>query len=146
MKCVDSERFSQTCPEVSFPFQNSAMKIKMLTRNPNDYMRETIHDVHKVPRNYNPVVHPFQTEREYTRALNSTKLERVFAKPFLCSLSGHTDGVYRMCKHPTSLTTLISGSGDGEIIFWNLATRQKLRMIQVWGRSYRYRTVCVAAL
>jgi len=106
------------------------MKIKMLSRNPDDYMRETKFDVHKLPRNYNPVVHPFQAEREYTRALNATKLERVFAKPFITSLSGHTDGVYRMCKHPASLTTLISGSGDGEIIFWNLGSRQKLRMIQ----------------
>ena len=107
------------------------MKIKMISRNPDDYMRETKFDVHKIPRNYNPSEHPFQTEREYTRALNATKLDRIFAKPFITNLSGHCDGVYRMCKHPSSLTTIISGSGDGEIIFWNLATRQKLRMIQV---------------
>ena len=111
------------------------MKIKMLSRNPDDYLRETKFDVYKVFRNYNPTMHPFQLQREYSRALNATKLERVFAKPFLSALSGHTDGVYKMCKHPTSLTTLISGSGDGDVIFWNLATREKMRMFQV-GRHF----------
>ncbi len=33
--------------------------------------------------------HPFEAEREYTRALNSVKLEKVFAKPFLGALDGH---------------------------------------------------------
>ena len=31
--------------------------------------------------------------REYKRALNAVKLEKVFAKPFLASLDGHRDGV-----------------------------------------------------
>ena len=34
-------------------------------------------------RNYDPNLHPFQVPREYTRAINAVKLERVFAKPFL---------------------------------------------------------------
>ena len=33
--------------------------------------------------------------REYKRALNAVKLEKVFAKPFLASLDGHRDGVSR---------------------------------------------------
>lgn len=56
--------------------------------------------------------------REYTRALNATKLERVFAKPFLASLDGHRDGVNCMAKHPKSLSTMLSGSCDGEVINW----------------------------
>lgn len=59
------------------------MKIKVISRNPNDYIRETKLDIHKMPRNYSPEVHPFQAQREYVRALNATKLERMFAKPFL---------------------------------------------------------------
>jgi WD repeat and SOF domain-containing protein 1 len=51
--------------------------------------------------------------REYTRALNAVKLERLFAKPFVGALSGHSDGVYCIAKHPQKLTTIISGSGDG---------------------------------
>lgn len=70
-----------------------------------------------VPRNYNPTLHPFEVTREYTRALNATKLERVFAKPFLASLDGHRDGVNCMAKHTKSLSTLLSGSCDGEVTF-----------------------------
>lgn len=69
------------------------MKIKVLTRNPESYVRETKRDIARVPRNHAPEVHPFQEAREYTRALNATKLERMFAKPFLGSLDGHKDGV-----------------------------------------------------
>jgi hypothetical protein len=47
--------------------------------------------------------------------LNATKLERVFAKPFIGALDGHRDGVNCMCKHPTSLSFLLSGACDGEV-------------------------------
>lgn len=76
-------------------------------------MRETPHDIHKIKRNLDPKLHPFEKAREYTRALNAVKLERMFAKPFVGALSGHSDGVYCMAKHPKKLTTIISGSGDG---------------------------------
>lgn len=69
-------------------------------------------------------MHPFQKAREYTRALNSVKLERLFSKPFVSSLSGHLDGVYCMAKHLTDLNLLLSGSADGEIRAWNLGTKQ----------------------
>lgn len=104
-------------------------------------------------RNYNPELHPFEVSREYTRALNAAKLERVFAKPFVGSLDGHQDGVQIIRKHPTRLSTLLSGSCDGEVhsllfsssIFfpltyhsswilqikqWNLAERKNVRTIQ----------------
>ncbi len=60
-------------------------------------------------------MHPFEAPREYVRALNATKLERVFAKPFLGALEGHTDSVHSIAKHPTSLSTLLSGSCDGQV-------------------------------
>ena len=68
-----------------------------------------------MPRNYDPSLHPFEASREYVRAVNATKLERVFAKPFLGSLDGHRDGVNCLCKHPTSLSQVLSGSYDGEV-------------------------------
>ena len=64
-------------------------------------------------RNLDPVLHPFEKAREYVRALNATKLERVFAKPYVASLSGHRDGVYCMAKHLKNLSLLGSGSADG---------------------------------
>uniref|UniRef100_A0A8C5DYU1 DDB1- and CUL4-associated factor 13 n=1 Tax=Gouania willdenowi TaxID=441366 RepID=A0A8C5DYU1_GOUWI len=99
------------------------MKVKVLSRNPDDYVRETQYDIQRVPRNYDPSLHPFEVPREYARALNATKLERVFAKPFLASLDGHRDGVHCLAKHRTSLSTLLSGSCDGQVKVWNLTER-----------------------
>ncbi|EZA57285.1 hypothetical protein DMN91_003262 [Ooceraea biroi] len=97
------------------------MKVKVLSRNPDEYLRETKRDIHKIPRNYDPSLHPFEAAREYTKALNAVKLERVFAKPFISSLEGHKDAIYCMCKHPSQLSTLVSGAYDGEVRVWSLA-------------------------
>ncbi|KAG9478663.1 hypothetical protein GDO78_012358 [Eleutherodactylus coqui] len=106
------------------------MKVKVLCRNPDDYARETKNDISKVPRNYDPSLHPFEMPREYTRALNATKLERVFAKPFVAALEGHRDGINCMAKHPKSLSTVLSGACDGEVKIWNLTTRKCTRTVQ----------------
>ncbi|KAG1671946.1 DDB1- and CUL4-associated factor 13 [Nymphon striatum] len=109
---------------------STPLRVKVLSRNPDDYLRETKKDIHKVQRNYNADLHPFEVAREYTRALNAIKLERVFAKPFVGSLDGHQDGVNILKKHPKSISTLLSGSCDGEIKQWNLAERKCKRTIQ----------------
>ena len=75
--------------------------------------------------------HPFEAEREYQRALNAVKLERVFAKPFLGSLDGHRDGLTCVSKHPNSLSTLCSSSADGEVRVWHLTERKCLASWQV---------------
>lgn len=61
---------------------------------------------------------------EYVRALNATKLDRVFAKPFIGDLAGHREGVNCFAKDPTSLSSLTSGAYDGEIREWDLITRK----------------------
>lgn len=99
----------------------------MLSRNPADYIRECKSDIHKVSRNVDPSLHPFESAREYTRALNAAKLERVFAKPFIGSLEGHTDGVNCMAKFHKSLSLLLSGSCDGEVKLWNLPRRECIK-------------------
>ncbi|CAG0887728.1 unnamed protein product [Darwinula stevensoni] len=106
------------------------MKVKVLTRNPDNYLRETKKDIFKVERNYDSYLHPFEAPREYTRALNSAKLDRVFAKPFLGSLDGHTDGVACLAKHPKTLSHIYSGSMDGEIRGWNLSERKCAMKVQ----------------
>uniref|UniRef100_A0A0A9WR51 DDB1- and CUL4-associated factor 13 n=1 Tax=Lygus hesperus TaxID=30085 RepID=A0A0A9WR51_LYGHE len=106
------------------------MRVKVLTRNPDDYLRETTRDIHKVPRNYDPKLHPLEAPREYTRALNAVKLDRVFAKPFIGSLDGHTEGISVLCKRPKSLSTLASGAFDGEVRLWDLPTRRCLKHLQ----------------
>lgn len=68
-------------------------------------------------------MHPFEAAREYTRALNAVKLQKVFAKPFIGSLDGHRDGVSCIAKHPKRLSILISGAFDGEVRIWDIPQR-----------------------
>jgi DDB1- and CUL4-associated factor 13 len=67
---------------------------------------------------------------EYTRALNAAKLERVFAKPFLASFDGHNEAVHLMEKHPTRLSTILSGARDGQVKIWHLTSRKCIQTIQ----------------
>lgn len=43
------------------------MKVKVISRNPDDYIRDTKDNVHKIQRNYDPALHPFEAQREYVR-------------------------------------------------------------------------------
>jgi hypothetical protein len=77
--------------------------------------------VQRQTRNLDPALHPFERAREYTRALNATKMDRMFAQPFLAQLGrGHVDGVYTMAKDPNSLERFTSGSGDGVVKVWGV--------------------------
>lgn len=95
------------------------MRIKVLSRNEEDYTRQRPTDLPKVQRvaasssTTSAKLHPYERQREYVRALNAAKLERVFAKPFVANLEGHSDGVFCLARHPTRLSTLLSGSCDG---------------------------------
>lgn len=89
------------------------MKIKILNRKEEDFTRTRPNELQKSQRNVDPNLHPFEKPREYVRALNSVKLGRVFAKPFLKALDGHKDTVFCIAKHPTKLSLIASGSADG---------------------------------
>ncbi|KAI9348552.1 WD40-repeat-containing domain protein [Obelidium mucronatum] len=102
------------------------MKIKTISRSDDDHVRARSGDIQKLHRNLDPSLHPFEKAREYTRALNAVKMDRLFAKPFVGAMNGHRDGVYCMAKHPTSLTKFISGSADGEIRLWSLQNKKTL--------------------
>lgn len=80
-------------------------------------MKERKGDIDVVQRNPDPILHPHEKAKEYTRALNATKLDKVFATPFLFALDGHRDGIYSMERHPTSVAISFSGSCDGGYYF-----------------------------
>eukprot|EP00040_Diaphanoeca_grandis_P005438 m.32831 g.32831 ORF g.32831 m.32831 type:complete len:451 (-) comp16707_c0_seq1:116-1468(-) len=107
------------------------MKVKVISRDRADYTRTTKHDIQKVATNLDPKLHPLEAPREYQRALNATKLERTFAKPFVGALAGHTDGVSCLAKHPTKLTRLLSGSCDGELRLWDLSSKKCLHVAKL---------------
>ncbi|KAI8867409.1 WD repeats and SOF1 domain containing-like protein [Ramicandelaber brevisporus] len=102
------------------------MKVKALSRSADDVIRARPTELHRVHRNLDPALHPFERAKEYTRAVQAAKVERMFAKPFVAALTGHIDGVYCMAKHPRQLETLFSGSGDGELRIWSLSTRETI--------------------
>ncbi|EJU01243.1 WD40 repeat-like protein [Dacryopinax primogenitus] len=81
-------------------------------------------------RNLDPSLHPFARAREYTRALTAAKLERIYAKPFVCSMEGHGDGVYVLARDPGRLGVVGSGSGYGEIMLHHLPSRTQVRKIK----------------
>ncbi|CAD5211426.1 unnamed protein product [Bursaphelenchus okinawaensis] len=108
----------------------SKLKVKVISRNPDDFQRETSNDIYKAPRNFNAAEDPFRHLTEYTRALNAAKLDRVFAKPFLCALDGHSEGVHILAKHPTRLSTVLSGARDGQVKIWHLTSKKCLSTIQ----------------
>ncbi|KAI0147787.1 WD40 repeat-like protein [Xylariaceae sp. FL1272] len=106
------------------------MKIKALSRSVASYQTPGS-SAPKAPRNLDPSMHQFERAREYTRALNAVKLERMFAAPFIAQLgNGHVDGVYTFAKDPTNLTRFASGAGDGVVKCWDLSSRD-----EVWSTT-----------
>ncbi|VDM54502.1 unnamed protein product [Angiostrongylus costaricensis] len=83
-----------------------------------------------IVRNWNAPEDPFRAQTEYTRALNATKLERVFAKPFVATLDGHVEGVHILAKHPSRPSIVLSGARDGQVKVWALARRHCLATFQ----------------
>ena len=101
-----------------------SMKIKTISRSEEDYSRKSTMDITKVHRNRDPALHPFERAREYTKALVATKLDKMFAKPVVASLDGHTDGVYCCSTVRNKNVAFISGACDGELKVWDLARRK----------------------
>ena len=102
------------------------VKIKTICRDSNDYQRKINTEIVKVYRNTNPKLHPFQKAREYIRALNAVKLDKVFSKPFLFSLNQPTDCIRVMLKNHRNLGEFASGGFDGQLIIWDLPSRKPI--------------------
>lgn len=111
----------------------NGLKIKTISRTAEDYERKTKFDITKVFRNRDPALHPFERAREYTKALVATKLDKIFAKPFIGALDGHRDGVFCTSSIRNKVVPFISGACDGELKVWDLS-----RKVCVWS-SYAHR-------
>ncbi|KAK8807127.1 hypothetical protein WA158_003886 [Blastocystis sp. Blastoise] len=117
------------------------MKIKVISRSESDYLKERKGDVDKVHHNLNPVHHPFERAREYKRALNAVKLDKIFAKPFVGALDGHSDGVWCTATSPKSLVCFLSGACDGEVRIWDLPTQKTVWSVYAHKKFVRGITV-----
>ncbi|XP_039115534.1 DDB1- and CUL4-associated factor 13 [Dioscorea cayenensis subsp. rotundata] len=100
------------------------MKVKVISRSTDDFTRERSQDLHKVFRNYDPNLRTQEKAIEYTRALNAAKLEKIFARPLIGAMDGHIDAISCMAKNPNHLKGIFSGSMDGDIRLWDMATRR----------------------
>lgn len=98
------------------------MKVQVISHNKNECTRETKYDIMKLKRNIDPNLHPFEKQREYTRSLNATKLERLYAKPFITALDKHSDAISTLAK-TMALPLVLAGTADGSITLWDIAQR-----------------------
>ncbi|MCJ1325417.1 rRNA-processing protein sof1 [Thelotrema lepadinum] len=113
------------------------MKIKALSRSTASAQAPGS-TVARQSRNLDPALHPFARAREYTRALNAVKLERMFAAPFVAQLGrGHVEGVYSLAKDPESLERFASGSGDGVLKVWDLPSRDEIWQVKAHDNMVR---------
>ena len=114
------------------------VKVKAICRNDKEYTKQTNSDLLRVQRNpADSTQHPFQQAREYQRALNAAKLEKLFAKPFLDAMDNHSDGVVALAKNRHNLTDMLSAAADGEVIFWNLPARKAVYTINAHPNMVR---------
>ncbi|KAL7662968.1 Sof1-like protein domain-containing protein [[Candida] zeylanoides] len=102
------------------------MKVKTVSRSSDTYVPVRNTQESALPRNLDPALHPFERAREYTKALTATKMERMFAKPFVGQLGdGHRDGVYQVAKNFASTSQVASASADGVIKYWDMTSRRE---------------------
>ncbi|CAH8530617.1 unnamed protein product [Heterobilharzia americana] len=116
------------------------MKVRMLSRNPSDFRRETADDIFKIPRNQSVTEHPFASEREYVRALNAAKLGRMMAKPFLGALEGTSERMTALSLNTETLGLAVFGTADGKIQYWDIAKRN--RILEVLVHDSEIRGIC----
>ncbi|KAG6661539.1 DDB1- and CUL4-associated factor 13 isoform X2 [Carya illinoinensis] len=100
------------------------MKVKVISRSTDEFTRERSKDLQRVFRNYDPNLRPQEKAVEYVRALSAAKLDKIFARPFIGAMDGHIDAISCMAKNPNNLKGIFSGSMDGDIRLWDIASRR----------------------
>ncbi|WUR03719.1 DDB1- and CUL4-associated factor 13 (DCA13) [Vairimorpha necatrix] len=101
------------------------MKINTIYHQEQEYKKERKRDLSITKHSKNPLHHPFMKERELIRAINSTKLDRLFAKPFITALSYHREGITQITKSSVN-PYIVSTSFDNEIILSDIENRTKI--------------------
>jgi WD repeat and SOF domain-containing protein 1 len=102
------------------------VKIKPISRDDEKFTREKSTESFRQFQNPDQKIHRFERPREFVRALNAAKLDNIYAKPFLADLSGHSDTPLTLSLHTHSMTHLLSGSCDGEVRLWDVASRKSI--------------------
>lgn len=101
------------------------MKINTIYHPRDETCRGQKNDILRKKFSRNSVYHPFMVEREYVRALNATKIDRLLAKPFVTAFSYHKEGICYLSRHQ-SKPTFASASFDGQVFIWDMLSKQNL--------------------
>jgi hypothetical protein len=72
-----------------------------------------------IQRNLDSQMHPLSRARERKRALNASKMERMFAKPFVAAFEGHEDAVCCLEKIRGRVGVVASSGFDGRQFFFS---------------------------
>ncbi|KAL6191859.1 hypothetical protein ACLB2K_038248 [Fragaria x ananassa] len=88
------------------------MKVKVISRSTDEHTKERSQDLQ-------------------VRALNAAKLDTIFAKPFVGAMDGHVDAISCMAKNMNHLVGIFSGSMDGHIQLWNIASRRTVGRVLI---------------
>ncbi|KAM0687754.1 Protein sof1 [Conglomerata obtusa] len=88
------------------------MIIKAIQHDTKKHTKQRTNDLHQSSYTKSATHHPFLKEREYVRALNAAKLDRLFAKPFIRAFSEHQEGVTRVARH-SNKDLFVTASFDG---------------------------------
>jgi len=101
------------------------MKIEAIYHNKRDRKKETKSDLPMRRYAKDPVYHPMLLEREYVRALNATKIEKIMAKPFVTALMQNTEGIHLLVKDSES-ATFATASYDNTAVVWDMKSKTKI--------------------
>ncbi|KAM5552140.1 hypothetical protein ABKV19_026813 [Rosa sericea] len=110
------------------------MKVKVISRSTDEHTKERSQDLQRVFHNYDPAIRTQEKAVEYVRALNAAKLDKIFAKPFVGAMDGHIDAISCMAKNMNHLVGIFSGSMDGDIRLWDIASRERAKN-QNWKKK-----------
>ena len=113
------------------------VKISTVTRTPKSNTRDTKYDLHRVNRITGMRANPFQAARELKRASNAAKLSKIFAKPFLGAMQGHSDYVCCIAKSCLDLNVLVSAGFDGEVLIWDIASKSVTERLNAFDNRVR---------
>lgn len=106
------------------------MKVSLLETQEEIYGSGVQNQRRAIYRNHDARLKPLQVATEYQRALVATKMDRIFAKPYVASMAGHLDSVKCLARAHLNNVDVYSGSMDGEIRFWNLGTKKCVRSLR----------------
>jgi WD repeat and SOF domain-containing protein 1 len=106
------------------------MKVKVLHLDPTEYAPKRPGDRVPLVRNPQKSVTTNAKQKEYMRAVAAAKMDRMFAKPFIASLDGHSDSVQVIARSRSLLAPVFSGGADGVLNFWDLPHRKCVESVK----------------